>query len=66
MLIHEAPNFSPSFEGSIPAGSVLSVEPGIYLPGKGGVRIEDIGVVTESGYVTFTQASQEKVVIAAE
>ncbi|MGI6076842.1 MAG: aminopeptidase P family protein [Fastidiosipilaceae bacterium] len=66
LLIHEAPNFSPSFEGSIPAGSVLSVEPGIYLPGKGGVRIEDIGVVTESGYVTFTQASQEKVVIAAE
>ncbi|HHX37038.1 MAG TPA: aminopeptidase P family protein [Clostridiaceae bacterium] len=63
LLIHESPNFSPAYTGEIPAGAVLSVEPGIYLPGKGGVRIEDIGIVTEVGYETFTQASQEKIVI---
>ena len=48
--VHEAPSFSPSFEGTVPAGAVMSVEPGIYLPGKFGVRIEDLVVVRESGF----------------
>ena len=47
--VHEAPSFSPSFEGEIPCGAVLSVEPGIYLPGKFGVRIEDLVVVEKKG-----------------
>lgn len=46
--VHEAPSFSPRSESEIPAGAVLSVEPGIYLPGKFGVRIEDL-VVVEDG-----------------
>jgi Xaa-Pro aminopeptidase len=45
--VHEAPSFSPKSEANIPAGAVLSVEPGIYLPGKFGVRIEDLVVVGE-------------------
>jgi len=47
--VHEAPSFSPRYEGIIPAGAVLSVEPGIYLPGRFGVRIEDLVVITEDG-----------------
>lgn len=43
--VHESPSFSPRYESEIPAGAVLSVEPGIYLPGKFGVRIEDLVVV---------------------
>ncbi len=47
--VHEAPSFSPKAESEIPAGAVLSVEPGIYLPGKFGVRIEDLVVVENAG-----------------
>lgn len=43
--VHEYPSFSPKFDFSIPENSVMSVEPGIYIEGKFGVRIEDIVVV---------------------
>lgn len=59
--IHESPNFGLSWEKPVPAGSVVTVEPGIYLPGKFGVRIEDTGVVTEEGYVPFTRHGHELV-----
>jgi Xaa-Pro aminopeptidase len=39
------------------------VEPGIYLPGKGGVRIEDMGVMTENGYENFYQVTKEMIVL---
>jgi Xaa-Pro aminopeptidase len=39
--VHEAPRLSPTAEGPVPAGAVVTVEPGIYLPGWGGVRLED-------------------------
>ena len=44
--IHEAPNASPMNEKPLPKGAVISAEPGIYLPGKLGVRIEDVIVLT--------------------
>ena len=60
--IHELPNFGrKSME--IPAGAVITVEPGVYLPGKGGVRLEDYGVVTEAGFEPFTQSPHDLVVI---
>ena len=39
--VHEAPRLSPTAETALPSGAVVTVEPGIYLPGWGGVRLED-------------------------
>jgi Xaa-Pro aminopeptidase len=39
--VHEAPRLSPTAEAPLPAGAVVTIEPGIYLPGWGGVRLED-------------------------
>jgi Xaa-Pro aminopeptidase len=49
MEVHEAPTVRPESTDVLAAGNVVSVEPGIYLPGEGGVRIEDLVVVTEDG-----------------
>ncbi len=57
--VHEAPSFSPSYEKKIPCGAVLSVEPGIYLPGKFGVRIEDLVAVEENGCRNLNFAPKE-------
>jgi Xaa-Pro aminopeptidase len=47
--VHEAPNLSPRSEATLAAGNVVTVEPGVYVPGEFGVRIEDLVVVTDSG-----------------
>jgi Xaa-Pro aminopeptidase len=47
--VHEAPNMSPRSTDTLVAGNVVSVEPGVYVPGRFGVRIEDLVVVTEDG-----------------
>ncbi|MDK2885574.1 MAG: Xaa-Pro aminopeptidase [Thermosipho sp. (in: thermotogales)] len=47
--VHEEPRFSPTNKGVIEAGSVVTVEPGIYLPGEFGIRIEDDVLVTDEG-----------------
>ena len=57
--IHELPNCGSRSENILFAGSVVTVEPGIYLPGVGGVRIEDYGIVTDDGFDVFTKASHE-------
>jgi Xaa-Pro aminopeptidase len=46
--IHEAPGINASAVGTLLAGSVVTVEPGVYLPDRGGVRIEDTLVVGET------------------
>lgn len=57
--IHEPPYLSPRSEEILQTGNVVTVEPGIYLPGEFGVRIEDMGIVTETGYLNFTEAPKE-------
>jgi len=61
--IHEEPRFSSAWNEKIFAGAVMTVEPGIYIPGKGGVRIEDMVLVTENGYENFTKSPKELIEI---
>ena len=61
--IHESPNFSPRCDDVICPGNVITVEPGIYIPHKVGVRIEDMVVITEDGYENITKSSKELIYI---
>lgn len=61
--IHERPFCNARYNKPLPAGSVVTDEPGIYLPGKFGIRLEDFGVVTEDGYDVFTQSTHDLMVI---
>lgn len=61
--IHEEPVLAPRNKLPLVAGNVVTVEPGIYLPGEFGMRLEDFGVVTEGGFDVFTRSTHEMVVI---
>ena len=57
--VHEMPVISPRGEGVVEEGMVFSIEPGIYIPGWGGVRIEDLVVVRADGCETITKADKD-------
>lgn len=61
--IHEAPTAGPSGKKPMPAGAVISAEPGIYLEGKFGVRIEDVIILHEDGCTNITQAPKQLIVL---
>jgi Xaa-Pro dipeptidase len=61
--IHEAPMIGPRSTGTIEANMAITVEPGVYLTGRGGVRIEDTLVVTDAGPRVLTEAPRELVVV---
>lgn len=63
MEIHEAPRLSPAGEIVLQPGMTVTVEPGIYLPGFGGVRIEDDIIITESGIEVITGSTKELITI---
>lgn len=54
--IHEEPHLSPTATGKLAPGMVVTVEPGVYLPGTGGVRTEDVILITETGREVLSQA----------
>lgn len=61
--IHEKPNANLSNQEPLPVGAVISAEPGVYLPGQFGVRIEDVLWLTEEGNVNLTQSPKELIVL---
>ena len=64
LAIHESPLLAASAAGTIPSGAVVTIEPGVYLPGEFGVRIEDTCHVTDSGVTILTEFTRELTRIA--
>jgi len=64
LLVHEAPRLSRESQDVLEAGNVVTVEPGIYLPGVGGIRIEDLVVVREAGAEVLTPTTKELVTVS--
>ena len=61
--IHESPNANTRDETLLPVGAAVSAEPGIYLPGKFGVRIEDVTVLTADGCIDITKSPKELIIL---
>ena len=61
LQIHELPTVGPSGK-PLEAGNVITIEPGLYYPGIGGVRLEDIGAVTKKGFENFTSFPEDLVI----
>jgi Xaa-Pro aminopeptidase len=62
--IHEAPTLRPESQDTVEPGNVVTVEPGIYVPGLGGVRIEDLVLLTADGAVRLTQFPKELITVS--
>jgi Xaa-Pro aminopeptidase len=61
--IHEEPSLRWDRTGELPLGAVVTIEPGVYIPGLGGVRIEDMVEVTERGCRPIPRSTRELVVL---
>jgi Xaa-Pro aminopeptidase len=57
--VHEDPRLGPRSEDELAAGDVVTVEPGVYVPERFGVRIEDLVLVTEDGHRNFSSVAKE-------
>ena len=63
MEVHEAPGCNPSGETVMEVNMVASAEPGIYLPGKFGVRIEDVLIFKDGGYEDITNSPKNLIIV---
>ncbi len=61
--VHESPSFNRVDESPLLPGMVITVEPGIYLEGEFGVRIEDMIVITENGCENLTKSPKELIIV---
>ncbi len=61
--IHECPSFNTRDNTILKSGTVITVEPGIYLENEFGVRIEDMVYVTDDGYINLTESSKELIIL---
>ena len=61
--IHEAPNANPSNDKPMPEGAAISAEPGIYIPGRFGVRIEDVMWLRDGGAEVITKAPKNLILV---
>jgi Xaa-Pro aminopeptidase len=61
--IHEEPRFSPTCDIRLKSGMIMTVEPGIYIAGKFGVRTEDLILVTENGYENLTKSPKDIIIV---
>ena len=61
--IHENPRASRTYEGEFATGNVLTIEPGIYIPGEFGVRIEDMIYLSETGKVNLTEFEKDLLIL---
>jgi Xaa-Pro aminopeptidase len=61
--VHEGPRLAKSDESRLVPGNVVTVEPGVYVPGRGGVRIEDLVAVTENGCEVISATSKALTVV---
>lgn len=61
--IHEKPNLSPKSEAVLEKGNVVTNEPGIYIPGAFGVRIEDMALITGDGYENLTSCEKKLIIL---
>jgi Xaa-Pro aminopeptidase len=62
LMIHEAPRVSPSSDDVMRSGMVVTIEPGLYRPGWGGVRIEDVALVQPNGCLILSNAPKSPVI----
>lgn len=62
LAVHELPSANPNAQIRLPAGATLTVEPGIYIPGWGGVRIEDLVIICKNGVELVSRASKEPLI----
>ena len=64
LQVHEGPRLARTATDPLVAGNVVTVEPGVYVPGRGGVRIEDLVVVTANGCDVLSATSKAPAIVA--